>query len=66
MVLIGCYFYYHDTKVCRDTLNNIDEICSKYKTTYVTVNSLTPSFTIPSIKEQIDKINSIKLVPNGS
>lgn len=80
LVLIGCYFYYKDTQTCRDTLNNIDEICQKYKTTYIPVNNTYPSFAMPNlsqVKQQIDnlsgkiyevdkKINSMKILPNDS
>ena len=31
IALIGAFFYYQDTKTCRETLNNLPVICSQYQ-----------------------------------
>lgn len=31
IALVGAYFYYQDTKTCRETLNNLPIICSQYQ-----------------------------------
>lgn len=31
MVLVGSYFYYKDTKTCRETLENLPSICIQYQ-----------------------------------
>lgn len=30
MTIVGSYFYYEDTKTCRETLKNLPVICSQY------------------------------------
>lgn len=72
IVLIGAYFYYQDTKTCRETLNNLDKVCERYRAAMI--NNSIPGF---NIKQQVDnlsgniyevdkKINLIPLIPNGS
>lgn len=40
MVIVGAYFYYNDTKTCRETLSNIKEICLKYQLSELQVDTL--------------------------
>lgn len=47
MVLLSAWAYKSDTQVCRDTVNNIEEICTKYNTIYVTPNQTVSSFYWP-------------------
>lgn len=46
IAIAGAYFYYEDTKTCRQTLENLPVICSQYQASETLVNSINKNNSI--------------------